>query len=181
MKKIKKQVGFALIEVMLAALVMTIGGVAFMKLQQMGLQYSFNNYARTQGVVFAEDFIEQLRSNVGLLKSASVSGTVIRGEISKTETVPSTQVNCSSESNTASCSASLLALQKYLISQQMSAIASDSKLCYLERAAGTGHLRITYLWQDNSKKGKSASTTCPATFADNSLDLNNSVTIYAQL
>ncbi len=180
MKHIKKQLGFALIEVMLAALIMTVGGVAFMKLQQMGLQYNFNNYARTQGTLFAEDFIEQLRGNIGLLKAAQVSGTLISGSISKTEPAPTAAVNCSSTTQTQSCAASLLALQKYLISQQMATIASDSILCYQENAAGSGYLRVTYLWRDNSSEGQTASLDCPTTFNENKAP-NNSVTIYAQL
>ncbi len=181
MNKIKKQVGFALIEVMIAALVMVIGGLGFLKLQQMGLQYGFNNYARAQGTVLADGLVEQLRSNIGLLRSSQASGTAIQGSITKA--LAATAVNapdCSSLENMDSCAKSVRAFHEHILSQQMQSIAGNSTLCYVERAAGTGNMRITYLWQDNSKEGKDANIACPADFNAH-INPNNSVTIYAQL
>ncbi len=181
MKKNKKQAGFALIEVMLAALVMMVGSLGFLKLQQMGLQSNFNNFARIQGTTLAEGFVEQLRGNVGFLKSARISGVKIQGHITSSSGVAlKGTADCSSSINTSQCANNIMAFHQFTLSQQMNSVASNSSLCYLEQAAGSGRFRITYLWQDNTDVGKNASLECP-TFNDNKLDLNNSVTIYAQL
>lgn len=185
----KKQRGFALIEVMLAALVMTVGGVAYMKLQQRGLQYGFNNYARTQGIAITQDFVEQLRSNVGYVSSAGV----ISGSVSPTASPPADITACNSSASASSasgasvstgvngaCAERVFGFQNYLIAQQMKAVTERSILCYQESAAVSGLMRVTYLWQDNSKEGKNVVLNCPADF-NTDVNQNNSVTIYAQL
>lgn len=171
----KKQRGFALIEVLLAALIMTVGGAAFMKLQRVGLQYNYNNYARTQGVVIAQGFVEQLRSNITYVKENLINDK-ITSKVSDYK--PTTTINCSIA---ADCAENIFKHQKYLISQQIAEVSPNSVLCYIENPDETeGHIRVTYLWQDNSKEGKTTKiTTCPK-FADTTT-LTNSVTIYAQL
>lgn len=191
MKKInkrKRQRGFALMEVMIAALVLTIGGLAYMKLQRTGLQYGFNNSARSQGVALVTGFVEQLRSNVGYLRTAGLAanggtGAAINGSfIGGGVAAPTTAVNCNSATDTAGCAATIFDFHSYLTSQQMTHIApaGNSRLCYTESSADAGMLRITFKWRDNSAEGKVVDLTrCPA-FNDNT-NQNNSVTIYAQL
>lgn len=184
----KKQSGFALIEVMLAALVMTVGGVAYMRLQQLGLQYNYNNYARTQGIAIAQGFAEQLRSNVGYLRTQN---TVISDSVKTNQAAPTSVVNCQSDSSSTSakkaCGLAAFNWAKYVTAQQMAAVSGTAVLCYQERAAGTGNMRMTYLWRDNSAEGKTASLDCPAAF-DSALTAGttnnthaNSVTVYVQL
>lgn len=186
--KPKKQQGFALIEVMIAALVLTVGGVAYMKLQQTGLQYGFNNAARSQGVALATGFIEQLRSNVGYLRTNGLaantsSPTPIKGSFKAGKAdEPTDEVNCDSSANTKACSEAIFSLHSYLTSEQMKSITPEdnSLLCYEESPTNAGFIRVTFRWRDNSKDGKSINlSTCPE-FSDD-LEQNNSVTIYAQI
>lgn len=180
-KKIRRQRGFALIEVMLASLILTIGGVAYMKLQQRGLQYNYNNYARTQGLAIAQGLVEQLRGNVGYFGNTRITGKV---ESSASIEAP---VSCSSSSGTVNstnhtCAESIFKYQMSLISQQMQLVSKDSVLCYLEQPGVNirGHLRVTYIWKDNSKAGQQVALNCPANF-NSVTNQSNAVTIYVQL
>ncbi len=182
--KQNKQHGFALLEVMIAALVLTVGGVAYMRLQQMGLQSGFNNAARTQGVALLNGFTEKLRSNITLIRDGSAAdktGFVLAGDIS----APSDTVDC--DSSTLECARRMFNLHRYLASQQMTQITSDdnSRLCYTESGTNAGLMRLTFQWRDNSTAGQAVDFTdttnwaCPAFNAD--INQNNSVTIYVQL
>lgn len=171
----KRPSGFALIEVLLAALILTVGGAAFMKLQRIGLQYNYNNYARTQGIVIAQGFIEQLRSNIAYVKNAAAIQDKVTAKAEDYK--PNTAIDCSGTATT--CANSIFAHQKYLISQQIATVTPNSVLCYSQGTA-RGHIRVTYLWQDNSKAGKATDIkNCPA-FTEQTTQ-TNSVTIYAQL
>ncbi len=176
----KKQRGFALLEVMIAALILTVGGVAYMRLQQIGLQSGFNNAARTQGVTLINSFTEQLRSNVTLIRDGTATdktGSFIAGSV----TAPTETVNC--DSSTLTCARTMFNLHRYLTSQQMLQItpANNSRLCYAESGTNAGLMRLTFQWRDNSPAGQAVNLTgaCPAFNAD--INQNNSVTIYVQL
>ncbi|PID65061.1 MAG: hypothetical protein CR962_00260 [Gammaproteobacteria bacterium] len=183
MKKIKnqkKQRGFALLEVMVAALVLTIGGVAYMRLQQIGLQSGFNNAARTEGAALINAFTEQLRSNVTLIRegtAADKTGSFLADDV----TAPTDTVDC--DSSTLTCAKIMFNLHRYLTSQQMSQITpkKNSRLCYIESGTDRGLMRLTFQWRDNSKAGQTINLTgaCPAFNAY--IDQNNSVTMYVQL
>lgn len=170
-----KQRGFALIEVLLAALIMTVGGAAFMKLQGVGLQYNYNNYARTQGVAIAQGFVEQLRSNIAYVKSTTLNEK-IQSTVADYE--PTSVIDCSGSAS--ACAGNVFAHQKYLISQQIAEVSPNSVLCYREHPSTEGYVRVTYLWQDNSEDGKTTNITACPDFAT-ATTLTNSVTIYAQL
>ncbi|PIE44780.1 MAG: hypothetical protein CSA44_03140 [Gammaproteobacteria bacterium] len=180
----KRQRGFALLEVMIAALVLTVGGVAYMRLQQMGLQSGFNNAARTRGVTLINGFVEQLRSNVTLIRDGSATdktGSFLAGAV----TAPTETVDC--DSSTLACAKIMFNLHRYLASQQMSQItpANNSRLCYTESGTNAGLMRITFQWRDNSVAGQAVDFTdtvnwaCPAFNAN--INQNNSVTMYVQL
>ncbi len=179
--KQNKQRGFALLEVMIAALVLTVGGVAYMRLQQMGLQSGFNNAARTQGVAVINGFTEQLRSNITLIRDGTVAdktGSFLAGSVA----VPTATVDC--DSSTLACAKTMFDLHRYLTSQQMTQItsANNSRLCYTESGTNAGLMRLTFQWRDNSVLGQAVNFTsnpCPAFNAN--IDQNNSVTIYVQL
>ncbi|MGY0398996.1 MAG: type IV pilus modification protein PilV [Ostreibacterium sp.] len=180
MRKKNKQSGFALIEVMLAALVLTVGSVAFMTLQRIGLQHSFNDYARTQGIALSRDFVELLRSNNSFVRLPAnlTSGSIVGGRIASNAPV------CVASGNT--CTESMLNYQRYLISRQMEStmVAGQSLLCY--RNNGSGYMRITYLWVDNTSGNRNitlSQNSCPGDFTTSvgTTERDNSVTIYAQL
>ncbi len=185
-KKQNKQRGFALLEVMIAALVLTVGGVAYMRLQQMGLQSGFNNAARTQGVALLNGFTEKLRSNITLIRNgtaADKTGSVLAGNVA----APSASDTVDCDSSTLACARRMFNLHRYLTSQQMKQITSDnnSRLCYRESNTNAGLMRLTFQWRDNSTAGQTVDFTdttnwaCPAFNAN--IDQNNSVTIYVQL
>lgn len=181
--KQRKQRGFALIEVMIAALVLTVGGIAYMKLQRVGLQQGFNNATRSQGIALVTGFVEQLRSNTNYLQ---VVGLPADGDSFKGGTIskPTNAANCDSksESTKKTCAETIFALHQYLTSEQMKGIvpANNSLLCYTQSSATTGLMRVTFIWRDNSEVGKSITlSSCPDFNED--ITQNNSVTIYAQL
>lgn len=183
----KEQRGFALIEVMLAALVLVIGSAAFMRLQQIGLQQSFNNYARAEGTVIASNFSNYLRSNLGFVRfNVAKNGSIIGGREAAPAQLPQDNANCSADQASQSCSESTLAFHRYLISKKMEQTvpAGNSLLCYRESNAIDGYMRITYLWVDkNNKDEVLAANDCPGAFDTNlaSALLPNSVTVYVQL
>ncbi len=200
MKILKKQTGFALLEVLIAALIMTVGGVAYMRLQQMGLQYGHNNYARTQGIVIVEDFVDTLRNNVEHFQSANTDGYIVssRAGAKKISAIDLSKKTCKvsvsadsvgKTSKVISCDTNtIFELQKSFIQQQLQASVSNSVLCY--RVNTDGFVRVTYLWKDNSAASKAINLStlnsggyCPADF-NTAIDAKleeNMVSIYAQL
>ncbi len=182
--KQRKQRGFALLEVMIAALVLTVGGVAYMKLQQMSLQSGFNNAARTRGVALINGFTEQLRSNVNYIRTATapIAGSITTAP-GTAPPPPSTVANCDSETDDVGCATTIFDLHQFLISQQMLQItpAGNSRLCYTESNTNSGLIRMTFQWRDNSPAGQTINLTgaCPAFNA--TINQNNSVTMYVQL
>ncbi len=191
--KMKKQRGFALIEVLLAALVMIVGGVAYMKLQQTGLRYSYNNYMRIQGETIARNFIEQLRGNVDITQNIVVSGTSPAVFFGTLVGLPSNQYNASAPANVQGAYQSVFIKQLKDVRAQMKLASRLSVLCY--RVNINGYVRVTYRWTDNEDKNKKAfinqlrtasSSLCPRSFEavmsnqDNSV-ISNMVDIYAQL
>lgn len=200
--------GFALVEVLIAALVLAVGSAAFLKLQSISLKNSNNNYARTQATMIASSFVEQLRSNRGFfdLPAAVRTGSIIGGTVALTA-APQNNGDCQSGANTDACAQATLNYQRYLTSLQMGGAFPQnlSLLCYREDtgtaavpavpATGTagiaavaavrGYLRVTYLWRDNLSNTRTAFTAadCPANFSNPlaATVRNNSVTIYVQL
>ncbi len=174
MKIIKKQLGFALLEVLIAALIMIVGSVAFMRLQQMGLQYSYNNYARTEGLALAENFIEQLRGNVDIIRDNKGLAGVISGAKGGTKETNLTK-------NVAVFRQQIAMVQKQMERKPEKELIPNSKLCYVTNV--DGFVRVTYLWKDNSKESRDFEVECPAAaeIFNKKINQTNSVTIYAQL
>lgn len=199
--------GFALIEVMMAALVLTVGCLAFLKLQQTGIQYSFNDYARSQGVAITQGFAEKLRGNIAFTDPSINSGSIVAGDSSLSTSLPQETTDCTNAVPGKECAKAILAYQSYLTSQQMkNLIKGDSILCY-QKGATPGSVRLTFIWLDTAlfsepdddkltieeKRAKRekivfSNVKCPTEYGkdadfdnkDNDF-LENSVTIYAQL
>lgn len=183
----KKEKGFALIEVMIAALVLTLGCLAFLKLQRTGMQYSFNDYARSQGVAISQGFAEKLRGNMIFLNKAIDSGSISSADTGLLSKLPQQSSDCQSSRPGTDCAKAMLTYQSYLTGQQMQALLKgQSRLCYLKHNSAT--VRLTFMWVDNvaseeAKKNGIQETDCPATF-DGAVGkdfIDNSVTIYVQL
>lgn len=181
--------GFALIEVLLAGLVLTIGALAFLKLQTLSLHTSFNDYAKVHGSTFIHNFVEQLRTNRHFINlNLSEKNHYIIGGSVAVVAPPQQQSSCQSESKIDVCASKLLDYQRYLTSQQMQSAlpAKNSLLCYREDNNRAGFMRLDFIWLDNSETDKTAtlsSSDCPKAF-DTSIkesQRNHQVTIYAQL
>ncbi len=181
--------GFALIEVLLASLVLTVGVLAFMKLQNISLQTGFNSYARTQGLTVIQSFIANLRANTGFadLPNTQTDNFILGGTITATNT-PQTHPACQSNTTAKQCADALLNYQRYLISQQMQTAlpTKNSLLCYQQDNKIKGFIRVDFFWLDDSTKIKMATLSasdCPSSFHAGSEDehKNHQITIYAQL
>lgn len=185
-QRIRQQAGFALVEVLLAALVLAVGSAAFLKLQTLTLKHSHNNYARTQATTIAISFVEQLRSNRGFmdLPAANRTDSIIGGAVALVA-APQNSSDCQSSNPSSDCALATLNYQRYLISEKMRYAfrPNMSLLCYRENAGG--YLRLTYLWRDSLSADKTVLTAanCPTAFntAVAAQSRNNSVTLYVQL
>lgn len=175
----RKNEGFALIEVMLSALLLTVGCLAFLKLQQLGLQYAFNDYARSQGIVITQSFAERLRSNLALLDTETFDGSIKSDAIFTRITFPSRSPECKKQKPGLACARVMFAYQSYLTARQMQhLIKGNSILCYQRNATNRTLIRLTFLWVDNSSE--TTSINCPTSFNGGS-NINNMVTLYVQL
>ncbi len=192
MKTVKKQKGFALLEVLIAALIMTVGGIAYMRLQQMGLQYSHNNYARTQGIAVANNFVDTLRNNIDYFSSGVQPGYItakpVVGAGSDKISFANSCVASGSADGRLCEPEAVFNLQNSFIQQQLRTSSPNSVLCY--QINNEGFVRVTYLWKDNGAESKDIALDklnkgeyCPQTF-NGAVDAKlkqNTVTIYAQL
>ncbi len=187
----KQQRGMAFIEVMLAALVLVVGCVGFLKLQRIGLQSSFNDYARAQGVAISQGFIDGLRGNIRFLgvDKADRTGSIVSSAAMAATALPQTKANCKANVPETACAKAVLDYHKYVANTYMQrAVPGDGRsvLCYAESpdADLLGYMRVTFLWLDNTSSAKAALTAdnCPA-FNDRPAGdlLTHSVSIYAQL
>lgn len=176
----KNSKGFALIEVMMATLLLTVGCLAFLKLQRVGLQYSFYDYARSQGVAIAQGFAEKLRGNLALVREDTFSGSVKSSDaVPATVDLPQTNADCTNANPSTACAKAMLTYQSYLTAQQMKhLIKGNSVLCYSRNADSRGLVRLTFMWVDNTSRN--TTIICPTSFAENDT-IENAVTIYAQL
>lgn len=194
MRKNNNEHGFALIEVLIAALVLTTGAVAFLRLQTIGLQYSFNDYVRNQATSISRDFVEILRSNTGFMDLANnQTGYIIADKTAYNKGLKRPQENsdCKNSKPKKTCYQASLNYQIYLINQRMLNVMPEKRsiLCYREHASLDGYIRITYIWRDNSNKKNTSNLTgkdCPAAFDTEygvaaNQERSNSVTIYAQI
>lgn len=166
----KNKKGFALIEVMIAALVLTVGALAFLKLQHRGLQYSFNDYARSQGVAITQGFVEKLRGNttvVDAYKACHVSSESVKCE-------PTIQATFQKQ---------IKLTQK----QMADSIKGQTILCFIKKGDNKNNreLHLTFMWVDSTikdaKKVDLNYSYCPKKFGDTISFIENSVTIYATL
>ncbi len=181
--------GFALVEVLLAAVVLSVGVLAFMKLQNISLQTGFNSYARTQGLATIESFIASLRTNTHFsnLPTRQTNDFILGGTV---EANPPPQYHsiCQTNTNATACASVSFDYQRYLISQQMQTALPDknSLLCYQQDGHGKGFIRVDFLWLDSSTKAKNQTLSgndCPRTFQSSNKEAhkNHQITIYAQL
>ncbi len=165
--------------------ILTVGGVAYMRLQQMGLKSSYNNYARTQGIVIAQDFIDTLRNNVEHFQTAGDSGYIVSNHARSKDissinlskkicTVSSSTDSNSNTSQSISCNTeTIFDVQKAFVQQQLQSSVSNSVLCY--RVKTDGFVRVTFLWKDNSAASRAINLNSLSNLKQNMVD------IYAQL
>lgn len=81
------QKGAALIEVMIALLILAIGLLGFAGMQTRGMQMARKSYSHSQAVFLAEDIVERMRANL----AAVTTGTYA---MSKTSAIPTATSSC---------------------------------------------------------------------------------------
>ena len=86
MKTMRKQAGFGLIEVLVAFLILTIGLLGMVSLQNKALYMSNTSYLYSQAVFLADDLLDRMRSN---------RDSLIRYQMSAADPLPAI-VDCSS-------------------------------------------------------------------------------------
>ncbi len=200
----KQQRGMAFIEVMLAALVLVVGCVGFLKLQRIGLRSSFNDYARAQGVAVSQGFIDGLRGNIRFLSVVDTMNdnnelpkmsSFVSSSTMPVANPPQDNGDCQAGVPDEDCAKAVLDYQKYVANTYMQrALPGDGRsvLCYHLAKEPLGAMRVTFLWLDNTSSDRGALTTdsCrgfevePAaamSAAPTSDLLKHSVSIYAQL
>lgn len=67
--------GFTLIEVLVAVLILAIGLLGLAELQVVGLRNNYNAYLRSQAILLAYDIAERMRANPVGLSSGAYLGT----------------------------------------------------------------------------------------------------------
>lgn len=66
MKKIKSQLGFSMIEILVAILILSFGLLGLAALQAVGVKNSHSAYYRNQATIMAHEIIDRIRANPGL-------------------------------------------------------------------------------------------------------------------
>lgn len=177
-----KQTGFALIEVMVAALVFSIATVGYMKLQSRSLSDSYENYANQQARSIVSDFIEKIRAN----PAYRFTQPFTQGGI----------LSLANNSPAGSCSGNIcqggqFSYQAREIATNMGAVfpANLSVLCYFASPADSNEIRIEFIWRGKSDTAPNNNLItnldiCPTTYAGNNPNLtpaDRAVTVYARI
>lgn len=76
--KHSKQAGFTLVEILIAALILSVGLLGIAGMQARGLQFNQSAYERSQATIMAYDIADRMRNNV-LAANAGAYDTVIGG------------------------------------------------------------------------------------------------------
>lgn len=97
----KPQMGFSLIEVLVALLVLSIGLLGLAALQTTSLQYNTGSYNRTQATFLAYDIIDRMRANNDAVANADGTGY---------DQPVSANVSSSTNCDTTNCTSPQLAL-----------------------------------------------------------------------
>ena len=153
--KTKRQHGFTMIEVLIAAFVLGVGLLGLAALQAQSLQFNFSAYQRSQATILAYDIIDRMRANQSEVLSASYNQALMTG--------PTGNVNC--QTAAANCSSADMAT--FDISQWECSLGNwnNSATCVgfgiegplaegdgsiaIDVVAGRAQITVTVTWLDN--------------------------------
>lgn len=193
--KYKKHKGFALIEVMVAALILTVGAIGFLKLQTIALKSSRNNFSRGQGVEIAGSQIDFFRQNRLALQRA-ISDSVPLNQlafppiisVSSPTSPPSEAIDIDCQSHgtveegmfSVDCDNSLRNYQRYLLELKLAENFAPGMAIICTRFAGTMRspiVRVDLIWRDNATYSSvnAAPNLTPLTINDCPRAINNLV------
>jgi type IV pilus assembly protein PilV len=147
-----KQSGFALIEVLISLLIMTIGVLGLAGLQFYALKFNRSSAERSQAAAFAYQLADKMRTNYGPARSGSY-GVTLSSQPSRTPAKDCTANNCTSNELAAyDLSTWYDALSTALPGSQIEVICGDTPCGF------TSQHRITVYWADKSLSGSSANS-----------------------
>lgn len=66
-----RQLGFSLVEVLVALVILAVGLLGLASLQMLSLQYNTDSYIRTQATVLVSDLADRMRNNLTALSSGN--------------------------------------------------------------------------------------------------------------
>lgn len=177
-----KQEGFALIEVMIAAVVFSIAAIGFMKLQSRALSESYENYASQQAQTIITDFIEKIRAD----RSFRANQTFIAGGILAMANNSSTP--CTGDI----CQSGVFSYQAREIATAMGTAfpMNLSALCYIaDVGTDQNNIRVDFIWRGKNNANPNNNlisdlTICPPNYNGgnpNLTDADRAVTVYARI
>lgn len=124
--KLRAQSGFSLIEVMIAALVISIGMLGIAGLQLVSMKGSHQSYMRHQAMFVVQDLVERMRANPNAVRVAS--------PVYLFDTTDSTAPNCAAPppncgTSTSNCTVTDIAnYDKYSVACKMKNTLSDGRI-----------------------------------------------------
>lgn len=157
------QSGFALIDVMIATVVLAVGVVAFLKLQNIGLQRSAQSNYRLQATASAEAMIELMRGNRHLLTWASERLAFVSENHEIEAEASTTERNCTGAgdgmdnpdnwcaSDGESIQNDLLTYATAILSENFNYVAGKAVMCALTQGTDDDELvavRIVVIWKN---------------------------------
>jgi type IV pilus modification protein PilV len=138
-----RQMGFNLVEVLVALLVLAVGLLGMAALQNFSLASTQQSYQRTQATVVIQDIVEKMRANrIGAINA-------LYSIPSYTRTPPSAAVNCA----TSNCSESDLALydmntwMTYLTNDQVMGPTAQAQITVLQNLTRPSGLPVGARYQ----------------------------------
>lgn len=99
----KKQIGFTLLEVLVALLVLSIGLLGVAGLQATSLQFNLDASSRSQVTILAEDILSKMRMRTNVLQSEDISAVIAQYKLSPTDTAGACVHNDASITNDLNC------------------------------------------------------------------------------
>ena len=92
-KKITRQSGISLVEVIVTILILSIGLLGMAALQNTSLKLAYDSYLRTQASFLAYDLIDRIRANPGVRYQLSGTAQLLRRRI-VLQGIPARRVIC---------------------------------------------------------------------------------------
>jgi type IV pilus assembly protein PilV len=144
---VNPQVGFSLIEVLVALLVLSIGLLGLAMLQVQGMKFNSDAYFRTQATILAYDMIDRMRSNhvaAGLGAYDLGTATAISTKLSAYNSCKASSCNCDNTACSTATDVATYDIGKWYEAQDLLLPGSAISRSTIERAGNA--YTITIRW-----------------------------------